>query len=80
LKHNQSNAFPVKLLRLSDRKVQQIAQYPYMYRRADFPETHVAALGHFSIFYRITPIEIIVTAFWDNRQDPKKLMELLKEK
>jgi hypothetical protein len=38
----------------------------------------MAAMGHFSMFYKIAEDTIIITAFWDNRQDPKKLMELLK--
>jgi len=36
-------------------------------------------MGHFSLFYKITDTEIIITAFWDNRQDPAKLLQLLKE-
>jgi hypothetical protein len=34
-------------------------------------------MGHFSIFYKLTNDKLIVTAFWDNRQDPKDLIELL---
>ncbi|MEX2596389.1 MAG: hypothetical protein WEC59_05600 [Salibacteraceae bacterium] len=39
--------------------------------------TRVAAMNHYSIFYKVTDKEIIVTAFWDNRQDPKRLIEIL---
>ena len=38
----------------------------------------MAALGHFSIYYLVAEDGIIVTAFWDNRQDPKRLLELLR--
>jgi hypothetical protein len=31
------------------------------------------------LFYKVTDEAIIVMAFWDNRQDSKKLLELLKE-
>ena len=34
-------------------------------------------MEHFSIYYKISDEHIIVTAFWDNRQDPKKLMDML---
>ena len=35
-------------------------------------------MGYFSIFYKITDEQLIVTAFWDNRQDPAKLLKLLR--
>jgi plasmid stabilization system protein ParE len=75
---NQSNRYSLKLLQLSDEKTQRIADNPLLYKRADFPQTHVAAMGHYSIFYRVTQTDVIITAFWDNRQDPKKLLKLLK--
>ncbi len=49
-----------------------------MYREADFPNTRVASMGHYSIFYKFNEKEIIITAFWDNRQDPNSLLDLLK--
>ena len=56
-----------------------IAKNPRLFRRSEHPGTHVAAMGHFSIYYKITEKEIIITAFWDNRQDPKKLLKQLKD-
>lgn len=60
------------------RRLTLIAENPLLYKAAEFPDTHVAAMGHFSLFYKITDRSIIITAFWDNRQDPKELLELLK--
>ena len=34
-------------------------------------------MGNFSIYYKMLEDKLIVTAFWDNRQDPKKLFKLL---
>jgi hypothetical protein len=51
-----------------------------MYRKSEYPDTRVASLGHFSIFYKIKKDSIVITAFWDNRQDPKKLLEFLRNK
>lgn len=79
LHRNKSNTYPIKLLRLSNEKANQIAANPLLYKVADFPETRVATMGHFSLFYKITDTTIIITAFWDNRQDPQKLLQLLKE-
>ena len=78
LQRNQSPTFSLKLLRLSNEKANLIAENPMIYKAAEFPDTHVAALGHFSLFYKITESAIIITAFWDNRQDPKELLKLLK--
>jgi hypothetical protein len=36
-----------------------------------------SAMGHFSIYYKTSPNQIIVMAFWDNRQDPKKLLKII---
>ncbi len=37
-------------------------------------------MGHFSIYYKFTSDQIIVMAFWDNRQDPKKLLKTISKK
>lgn len=66
-----------KLIRLTAKQIKIIANNPFLYKKADFPNTHVAAMGHFNIFYKITDDLLIITAFWDNRQYPKKLVETL---
>ena len=78
LQRNQSPSYPNKLLRLSNEKAIQVATNPLIYKAAEFPDIRVAAMGHFSLFYKVTDDAIIITAFWDNRQDPKKLLELLR--
>ena len=78
ISRNQSNNYPIKLLRLSNEKANQIAADPLIYKTSEFPDTRVATMGHFSLFYKTTEEAIIIMAFWDNRQDPKKLLELLK--
>ena len=78
LQRNQSNKYPLKLLRLSNEKAKQIAANPILYKASDFPDMRVAAMGHYSLFYKITTDTIIITAFWDNRQNPAKLLKLLK--
>jgi hypothetical protein len=32
-------------------------------------------MGHFSLYYMVDEYQIIVMAFWDNRQDPEKLLK-----
>ena len=76
---NKSNGYSLKLLTASNSKTKLIARNPKLFREADFPETRVASMGHFSIFYKFNSKEIIITGFWDNRDDPKKLLKELKK-
>ena len=78
-KRNKSNTYPLKLLQLSDEKTKLIAHNPELYHLTDYPNTRVIPMGHFSIYYQTTKNEVIITAFWDNRQNPKKLLKILKE-
>ena len=77
IKNNQSKAYSLKLLELSNEKTEIIAKNPELYKKSDYPDTRVASMGHFSIYYKIEVDAIIITAFWDNRQDPKKLLKEL---
>ena len=78
LQRNQSATYSLKLLELSNEKAEIIAENPLIYKTSEFPNMRVAAMGHFSLFYKTTGDTVIITAFWDNRHDPKKLLELLK--
>jgi plasmid stabilization system protein ParE len=77
---NKSNSYSKKLIKLVSERTEQIAKKPSLYKSADFKDTRVASIGHFSIYYKVFDDRIIVTAFWDNRQDPKKLLKILKNK
>ncbi|RMB63212.1 type II toxin-antitoxin system RelE/ParE family toxin [Dokdonia sinensis] len=79
-KRNKSNSYSKKLIKIVAERTKQISETPLIYKVADFKHTRVASLGHFSMFYKWNDSEIIITAFWDNRQDPKKLLDLLKSK
>lgn len=35
-------------------------------------------MENFSILYKLTDDQLIVTAFWDNRQDPERLLKIIK--
>ena len=61
-------------------RTKQFAETPFTYKSADFKDTRVASLGNFSIFYKVTEQEILITAFWDNLQDPMKLLQTLEDK
>ena len=79
-KRNKSNTYSKKLVRLVSDRTKQIAKKPSIYKSTDFKDIRVASLGNFSIYYKVIGEQIIISAFWDNRQDPKKLLEILQNK
>ncbi|WP_418514033.1 type II toxin-antitoxin system RelE/ParE family toxin [Corallibacter sp.] len=80
VKRNKSSRYSKKLLKLVSERTKQIAEKPLIYKATDFKDTRVASLGNFSIYYKINDTEIIITAFWDNRQNLKKLLKILENK
>jgi len=79
-KKNKSSRYSKKLLKLVSERTKQIAEKPLIYKATDFKDTRVASLGNFSIYYKFNDTEIIIIAFWDNRQNPKKLLKILENK
>src|SRR6056297_699886 len=73
-----SSDFSLKLLYESEDRIEQLISYPHSGQKADYPDTRVISLGHYSIFYKNVKNNIVITAFWDNRQDPKKLIKELR--
>jgi hypothetical protein len=67
-------------VKLVSERTNQIAEKPFIYRGTNFKNVRVASLKNFSINYRVSDEEIIITAFWDNRQDPTNLLNILENK
>ncbi|MFN2261332.1 MAG: type II toxin-antitoxin system RelE/ParE family toxin [Psychroflexus sp.] len=80
VKRNKSNSYSKKLIRLVSKRTELIAKNPFVYKSTDFKDIRVASLSNFSIYYKTTNKEIIISAFWDDRQDPKKLLKILSTK
>jgi len=76
---NKSASYSEKLAEVVWERTEFIAKKPYSFVQTNFPGTRKASLGHFSIYYKVTQTKVIITAFWDNRQDPKKLYNILKK-
>lgn len=72
---NQSTDYAEKLIEITAKHLNIIAKNPETFKETDFHNVRESAMGHFSIYYKITCDQIIVMAFWDNRQDPKKLLK-----
>jgi len=76
-KKNGSTRYAEKLIKLTAKRIEIILKNPESFKPADYFETRESAMGHFSIFYKLNKKQLIITSFWDNRQDPKKLLEVL---
>jgi len=75
---NKSTAYAEKLIAISEARIKVILNHPEGFPQTIYQGTRVSALGHFSILYKLTDDHLIITAFWDNRQDPKKLLKIIK--
>ncbi|MCH7399754.1 type II toxin-antitoxin system RelE/ParE family toxin [Belliella sp. DSM 107340] len=77
VKRNKSNTYSKKLVKLVSGLTKQIADNPLIYKVSDFKDTRVSTFGNFSVFYQVREKDILITSFWDNRQDPRKLVKTL---
>lgn len=73
----KSTIYAEKLIKITARNIKIISKNPEAFKETEFEEVRESAMGHFSLYYKITVKEIIVVAFWDNRQDPKKLLKAI---
>jgi plasmid stabilization system protein ParE len=72
---NKSTNYAEKLIEISAQHLEVISDNPNAFKATDLDGVRESAMGHFSLYYKTTPHQIIVMAFWDNRQDPKKLLK-----
>lgn len=76
---NKSTKYSKKLIQLINQRVSLIAKNPELFKATSFPDTRESAMGHFSLYYKVIDSRLVITAFWDNRQDPKELLKNLGE-
>jgi len=76
---NQSNTYSLKLYSKINERTAILKTNPEIGKKAEVKNTFTVSLGHYSIFYQFDSERIIVTAFCDNRQNPKKLLKSLKQ-
>jgi toxin YoeB len=77
---NQSTAYSRKLRSKINDRIETLKNHPKAGKKTNFRDVRVSVLGHFSLLYNSDKSKITIVAFWDNRQDPKKLITLLPEK
>ncbi|MDX6183099.1 type II toxin-antitoxin system RelE/ParE family toxin [Flavobacterium sp. Fl-77] len=79
-KRNKSATYPKKLVIEIAQRVHFLSNNPHVYIKTNFSDIRASTLGHYNIFYKTTSTELIIMAFWDNRQNPKTLSEILENK
>ena len=61
---NKSNTYSKKLVKLVSERTNQIAEKPFIYKSPDFKNVRVASLKTFSIYYKVSDDDIIITAIF----------------
>jgi|SaaInl0LU_22_DNA_1037365.scaffolds.fasta_scaffold78087_1 plasmid stabilization system protein ParE len=77
---NNSNLYSKRLALIIKDRTDRLLVFPEIDRKINFKNIRVISIEHFSLFYEIVEDKIVITSFWDNRRDPKKLLKLLKKK
>ncbi|NOY96587.1 MAG: type II toxin-antitoxin system RelE/ParE family toxin [Chlorobi bacterium] len=78
-KRNGNKKYSQKISRIIRGRIKYIVKFNYIGKETDFQNIRVTAAGYFSIFYQIKSDQIVVVCFWDNRQNPGKLEQIIKQ-
>ena len=73
---NGSTVYAEKLIEIIAKHL-NVTKNPEAFKETEIADIRESAMGHFSLYYKTLQDQIIVMAFWDNRQDPKKLMKAI---
>ena len=74
---NKSTTYSKKLNLSIKERTDILKTNPELGKRTEYNNTQVISLGHYSILYKKVDLKIIITGFWDNRQNPDKLLKFL---
>ena len=61
-------------------RISLLKSQPRLGKESDFKGIRVLSLGHYNILYKVGKQKIIIVGFWNNRQDPNKLLQFLQNK
>ena len=77
-KRNHSTRYSERIRVLVSKRIDLIKKNPTSFLTCEYKEMYVTFIEHFGLYYKIVNEGILITAFWDSRQDPDKLLEILK--
>jgi plasmid stabilization system protein ParE len=80
IERNATTTYSERLLDKVSEKTKQLSKHPASALKTSISEIRKSALGNYSIYYKKAQSSIIIVAFWDNRQKPSTLVELLKKR
>lgn len=76
---NKNNVYAKKLNSSIHERTNILKSNPELGKQTEFKNTRAISLGHYSILYKKVDLKIIITGFWDNRQNPNKLLNFLNQ-
>ncbi len=76
---NKSTTYSKKLNLSIKERTNILKTNPELGKKTEFKNTRAISLGHYTILYKKIDSKIIITGFWDNRQDPEKLLKFLNQ-
>ncbi len=76
-KRNKSTQYSKKLNLAIRQRTEILKQHSEIGKPTSFKDTRAIIMGHYSILYHVQQSRVIITGFWDNRQDAKKLLKFL---
>ena len=77
IKRNKNNTYAKKLNEKIKERTELLKHNPEIGKKTEFKNTRAISLGHYTVFYQKYHSKIIITAFWDNRQEPQELLKYL---
>lgn len=77
---NNSNSYSKKLNLAIIERIEILKSNPEIGKETTFSKVRSISMSNYSILYLFIDNKVIITGFWDNRQDPEKLLVFLKNK
>ncbi|MDR0927628.1 MAG: type II toxin-antitoxin system RelE/ParE family toxin [Ignavibacteria bacterium] len=74
---NYSNRYSMTLSDNVLSYIEMILDNPFAGRQSEYGDTRSIAVEHYSIIYKVLPNQIRIVAFWDGRQNPDKLINIM---
>lgn len=74
---NKSNYFSKKLRLTIKSKTEQLKIQPFSGKEIVESSCRILIFGNYSLVYKFTETQIQIVSFWDNRQNPDKLQQIL---
>lgn len=76
---NKNNRYSRKLNSMINERIDLLRTFPEIGTEIYFKKTRATSLGNYNILYKLDSPKLIISAIWDNRQDPDKIYSILKD-